>query len=72
MALVQYAYSKEGLLHLLTVTVQVLSSCRIDEIRAAVQKDVTCQQLADMIRKRLASQLKITSLSLASLLLNER
>ncbi len=32
------------------ITVQVLSSCRIDEIRAAVQKDVTCQQLADMIR----------------------
>ncbi len=32
------------------MTVQVLSSRRIDEIRAAVQKDVTCQQLADMIR----------------------
>ncbi len=32
------------------MTVQVLSSHRIDEIRAAVQKDVTCQQLADMIR----------------------
>ncbi len=32
------------------MTFQVLSSGRIDEIRAAVQKDVTCQQLADMIR----------------------
>ncbi len=32
------------------MTVQVLSSHRIDELRAAVQKDVTCQQLSDMIR----------------------
>ncbi|KAL1256209.1 hypothetical protein QQF64_011754 [Cirrhinus molitorella] len=32
------------------MTVQVLSSHHIDELRAAVQKDVTCQQLSDMIR----------------------
>lgn len=32
------------------MTVQVLSSRQVDELRAAVQKDVTCQQLSDMIR----------------------
>lgn len=40
------------------MTVQVLSSCHIDELRAAVQKDVTCQQLSDMIRNGWPATLK--------------
>lgn len=45
-----------------------------DELRTAVQKDVTCQQLSDIIWNGwpMASHLERTSIFLASLLFNER